>query len=245
MTGEELLASMHRVYTGCETYRDEGRILTRYLYPQGARGRPDSVQLFKTAFARPNRFRLDTWHEHPSGQAFRRAVAWGNGEEVRHWQQSGSIEGQPGALRDALILTLGVAARQALSVFALLIPERLEGWWLDCLVDLAPVVEETIGAAPCYRTEGWCTLWGEKPSPEALGVIEEMSGRFTQLTGKDPRPSESLHLPVRLWVDQSSFLLRRLSARQVQAQYQSETSVTYAAAVNCVIPESDLCVPPD
>lgn len=51
MNPEQILATMAEAYAGCATYRDTGRVSTRFLHP-GRKPRT-SIKPFRTAFVRP------------------------------------------------------------------------------------------------------------------------------------------------------------------------------------------------
>lgn len=57
MTADEVLDRLARTYAGLTTYRDAGRVVTRY-FPDGRRPHSE-VKTFTTAFARPDRFRFE------------------------------------------------------------------------------------------------------------------------------------------------------------------------------------------
>ena len=159
MTAERLLENMLAVYSKAPTYRDTGRIVTRLIYPNGARW-PDRVQVFKTAFIRPARIRLESWHLHLDGRRFGHTLAWAEGSDIRTWSQRNTGFEQRDSLYWASMHTLGLDGRAAQSLLALLfpsggesvMPDQKESWFTD-LIDVVQIEDARIGETPCYRLQ--------------------------------------------------------------------------------------------
>lgn len=61
MPAQEILAAMANRYARCNSYRDDGRVVTRYFQQR----RPYStIKPFKTAFVRPEQFRFEFRSRH-------------------------------------------------------------------------------------------------------------------------------------------------------------------------------------
>src|SRR6516165_1850998 len=84
MNPEQILAALAETYATCTTYRDTGRVETKFCRP-GQRART-SIQPFTTAFVRPNCFRFefrDRFGDAPD--EWNRYIVWAGAGSVRSW----------------------------------------------------------------------------------------------------------------------------------------------------------------
>src|SRR4051794_40464398 len=133
MTAEQILEGMAAVYAGCRTYRDTGRVHTRFLT---RRGRLDfeSTKPFRTAFVRPDRFRFEFASHFPGQAEMHRFIVHMAGRVVQTWWDLRPGVERQSRLGMALAGATGVSGGAAHTVPALLLPRRVGGRRLTDLV---------------------------------------------------------------------------------------------------------------
>jgi hypothetical protein len=82
MNPEQILEAMAEVYATCSTYRDAGRVTTRFYSADRHRPRT-SVRPFTTAFRRPDRFRFEYRERYQIEDEWDRYIVWADGSAVR------------------------------------------------------------------------------------------------------------------------------------------------------------------
>jgi hypothetical protein len=205
MTAAHILAGMLDAYTQACSYRDTARVVTRYAYPPGSRGRPDDVQVFRTAFARPDRLRFESRFLLPNGTAFGHSLPWTRGDEVRAWRQTRFSTGRSRSLMSAL----GAGGLAALPVLGLLIPDRTPGSFLTDLVRAVPLDDEPLDGVACYRLRCRCVWWDREPTEEEREGVAFVERIGTEGLGLPPLgPIE--RLPLTLWIDKQTLLVRQI-----------------------------------
>src|SRR5262249_47398083 len=123
MNPEQILAALAEVYAECRSYRDAGRVVTRFL-PAGDRRPHSSVRQFATAFVRPGRFRFEYRQRYREEDAWDRYIVWAHGAEVRTWWDVRPGVEEAKSLGMALAGATGVSGGSAHTVPALLLPDR-------------------------------------------------------------------------------------------------------------------------
>src|SRR5262245_54578520 len=171
MTPEQILAAMAQAYERCATYRDSGHVATLFLNPDGTLSHT-SLQPFRTAFVRPDRYRFE-YNDEGS-----RCIIWADGQDVLRWWDVDPGVKRPESLGLALAGATGVSGGSAHTVPALLMPEEVGGRLLTDLADLVLLGEGQIGGAACYRIRAQHIP--EPPNPEREEYIVQLTGRPMQ-----------------------------------------------------------------
>jgi hypothetical protein len=241
---EQILAKMLDVYAQAASYRDIGRVVTRYIYPAGAQGRPNAVQQFRTDFVRPDQLRFESWHLHPNQQRFGHTIVWACGGDIRRWRQSKPTFEQFDTLRQALLPAFSLSVSTLKSVAALLVPAEIEEWYLTNLSDVDLLPDEVCDGHTCYRLRARCSWRDQEPSPEEQEAIASVLARLTQVTGVPLSPERSRELPMTVWIDHCTLLIRRIESYRLEDRYAVEVIATYEPAVGVLNSEIDLSFDP-
>jgi hypothetical protein len=229
MTADQILARMGAVYAGCRSYRDTGTVRTRFPGPPGL-PEFETEQPFRTAFARPDRFRFEFSYTHPGRTTRHWYVVHTAGDEVRTWWDERPGIERPESLGLALAAAAGVSHGAAHTVPALLMPDAVGGRRLTDLAELARLEDGDLGGAGCYR------LRGRPPAPAGTHA-EDARRVFREMTGMEP-PTE--FEPVMLWIDRRTLLLRRVENRHRLPFGESAQVATYEPEVDASVPDGEL-----
>ena len=212
----KILLAMQKVYAGCKSYRDTGKV-TATIVTDG--GRAGSERPFATAFVRPGRFRFQ-FTDTGLGDRSSRYIVWSDGNEVLSWWDAKPGVRHPGSLQDALAPAAGISGGSSIRIPGLLLPEEIgEGSLL-----LAPErIEDAVDrGVSCIRIKGQ----GRK-TPYAMPT-----GPTKSVTVLD----ES----VTLWIDRAASLLRKVEEKRTFDTYHSESTTTYTPEINVEVPAADL-----
>ncbi len=212
----KILLAMQKVYAGCKSYRDTGKVVSAIVTDGGRAG---SERPFATAFVRPARFRFQ-FADTGLGDRSSRYIVWSDGHEVLSWWDAKPGVRHPGALQDALAPAAGISGGSSVRIPGLLLPEEIrEGSLL-----LAPErIEDGVDrGVTCIRIKGQ----GRK-TPYAMPT-----GPTKSVTVLD----ES----VTLWIDRATYLLRKVEENRTFDTYHSETTTTYTPEVNVEVPAAEL-----
>jgi hypothetical protein len=229
MTADQILTRMGAVYVACRSYRDSGTVRTRLPGPPG-QPEFETDQPFRTAFARPDRFRFEFSYTHPGRTARHRYVVHTAGTEMRTWwDERPGIERRE-TLGLALAAAAGVSHGAAHTVPALLTPDAVGGRRLIDLTELARLEDGDLGEAGCYR------LQGRPPAPAGTHA-DDARRVFREMTGMEPPAAFE---PVVLWIDRATLLLRRVEARHRLPFGESVQAATYDPEKDVPIPDNEL-----
>jgi outer membrane lipoprotein-sorting protein len=158
LTSRQILARMADVYANCSTYRDEGKVVSRF----------EEIS-FSTEFERPFRFRFEYTRSAPLRDRY---VIWRttSGDARSWWTIRRDLSDQPMNL--AIATATGVSAASSHHIPRLLMPDEVDGFslGLDDWVDVAVPDEETVNGRACYKLSGHypaspttaLTLWIDK-----------------------------------------------------------------------------------
>jgi hypothetical protein len=225
MSPEQLLEAMAEVYATCSTYRDAGRVTTRFHSPD-CHQPGESVRPFTTAFCRPNRFRFEYRDRFDVEDEWHRYVVWSDGPAVKTWWGLYPEGRQPESLGLALAGATGVSGGSAHTVPALLLPDRIGGHRLTELTELVSLGDVPLGEVTCYRLSGQFP-----PAPLDPAREEQALEVFAQV---GVRPQRAEHSPVTVWIDRGTLLVRRIEesvqfetfASQKVTEYEPEVGIT-------------------
>lgn len=229
MTAAELLRASAAVYAGCRTYRDRGRVVTRF---RDARGRRSfaTERPFATAFVRPDRFRFEfRGRSHPSRSPWTRYLVHADAGRVRTWWGVRPGVEEPETLSLGLAGATGVSGGSAHTVPALLLPDQIEVNTLARLTDLGRVPGGRVGSGCCHRLVG-------RPPPTVW--TDEDRDWFRANSWPTPPPSEDG--PVTVWLDAGTLLVRRIEESSRSARGSNTTVTDYAPRIDRPVAEADL-----
>jgi hypothetical protein len=220
LTPESIVLSMARVYRTCRSYRDSGEV-RGVVRVEG--GRAGSSRPFATAFVRPDRFRF-RFTDSGLGERTSSYVVWIEPEGVRAWWDA-----QPGirgveSLKEALGTASGISGGSSTRVPSLLLPRQVgEG---PPLATADRIDDGTDRGVACFRIKG---------RPRAVPYTVTTGGHV--LTVQDET--------VTLWIERSTFLLRKVEERKDYGSYTSETVTTYDPEIDVEIAPAELTfIPP-
>jgi outer membrane lipoprotein-sorting protein len=215
LTPVQILLRMGRVYRGCRSYRDSGRVTTVILTDGGRAG---SERPFSTAFVRPNQFRFQ-FTDPGLGERSSSYIVWMDGDEVRSWWDAKPGVRRNASLPEALGVAAGVSGGSSVRVPGLLLPQAMaEG---PLLVAPERIDDGVDRGVACLRIKG-----KSQKTPYTLAMGAQL------LTVED----ES----ITLWIARDSFLLRKVEEEQTFDTYHSESTTTYSPEMNVEIPASQL-----
>ncbi len=229
LSAGEILGRMASVYATCATYQDSGCVTMAFV-GGGARDRIEK-RPFSTAFVRPSRFRF----EFTEGRGHR-FLAVADGAETRTWWDV-----QPGVKSDsslelALAGATGISGGAAHTVPSLLMPDRVGGARLTELIELRRLEDAKLADADCFRIEGVRPF---ERDPERQELARQ---QVLKITGQDLGiPTYAPHV---LWVERSTFLLRRIDDSVQHATYRTETTTTYEPRLDAAVAERQLAFDP-
>ncbi len=212
MTSERTLAAMAETYARCATYRDSGRVLTRFLHPDGTLDRV-AERPFRTAFVRPDRFRFEFRDRLNDASRWFRFIAWAQGEDVGMWWDARPGVRRPGSLGLALAAASAVSGGSSHAVPALLLPGRGIGPRLADLADVVSLGDGEVGGAGCHRLQGSFPL---------------------------PQEGRQEASPMTLWVDRGTLLIRRIELSAQAEGTRTEVVMDYHPEAGVAIGDDEL-----
>jgi hypothetical protein len=234
LSAGEILERMATTYATCKTYQDSGWVTTIFIRGDGQR---TDKKPFSTAFVRPTRFRFE-FKSSFDGHTWHRYLVCADGADARTWWDIQPGVTQQPSLALGLAGATGVSGGSAHTVPALLMPDTIGGKRLTDLTQLKRLGDAKIGEVDCFRIQG--TLVIEVDPAERERHRQEMM----KVTGKD-RGSPARG-PETLWIDRSTFLLRRIDEQTQFDDFRTESITTYEPLVDVEIADSQLRFdPPD
>jgi hypothetical protein len=124
----------------------------------------------------------------------------------------------------------GVSGGSARTIPVLLMPDSIEGRRLTELTELKRLEDAKLGGVDCYRIKGKF-----KVDPAEREAFRKS---LKKVTGKDPTPSK--RGPETLWIDKSSFLLRRIDKETQFDSFRTESTTTYEPLIDERIADKQL-----
>ncbi len=240
MTPEQLLANMLDVYASSGTYRDVGRLL-KYFMPVGyeVERRPSAVE-FRTAYARPGRLRFEERHYHTNGECFSHKISWADRSDVRRWTH------RDRSLRPRNLLgAFSAVIHTVHPVVGLLTEGQVEGG-LTNLTRPILLPDEVLEGVACHRVRCRCSWWDYTPTPEEQSQIDNDIEFLTQVTGMSVPPGRTVHLPLTVWIDCGTLLIRRVESRTITDRASHEQVMTCQPEVGVALDPVELLFdPPD
>ncbi|MGE5235534.1 MAG: hypothetical protein ACM3O7_04180 [Acidobacteriota bacterium] len=219
MSAVAIALKMERTYRECHSYRDTGEVTSLSITDGGRYG---SERPFATAFVRPDRF-LFRFTDTGLGDRSSSYVVWMSGAEVHSWYDAKPGLRTPASLGEALGVAAGLSSGSSIRVPGLLLPNLVDGG----ATLIAP--ERTEDASDrdvvCLRIRGQ-----SRKTPYTISMGDRT------LTVK----AET----ITLWIDRSSFLLRKVEESRTLDTYRSETTTTYTPEVNVAVPDEQLTFSP-
>lgn len=219
MTAHDIIRAMGEVYSGCRTYSDTGSVRTEFH--SGSHRDHETVRPFRTAFVRPDRFRFqysDRESDRPDTVCFVVAV---NGPRLEEWWGYGEGEASE-SLSMALAGATGVSGGSAHTVPTLLMPDQISGRRLTDPAEFTRLEDGESDGVGCYRISRWLPV-----DPE---MKEEYRQEALKITGRLPPESESD--PEIIWLDKSTFLIRRIDETTRFPDFRSVDVTTYRPVLN-------------
>jgi hypothetical protein len=215
----KILLTMSRTYAGCRSYRDTGKVKTRAKMEDSSFG---SDVPFATAFVRNGPFRFQ-FTDSGLGEGASLCILWWNGSEVQSWWDAKPGVRRSDSLQQALDVASGISTGASLRVPGMLLPAVVGSG--PPLVDPERIADDVLANAACFRIKG-----KTRATP-----YTETSGSST-VTVKDE--------VVTLWIDRSTFLLRKVEEDRTLDSYKSTRTTGYTPEVNVDIPADQLAFNP-
>jgi hypothetical protein len=173
-SAQKIMDGVFSVYASCDTYADEGQVRTVFLEKSERR---IVIKPFKTAFARPGRFRFE-FKLRRGDEGWDRFIAWQQDGTVRSWSAFDKrVKGEEW-LPAVLVKFTGISNKAALTIPLLLMPDLLKARSLSSLTGLRLDGEEKIDGRPAYRVKGeyprnnTATVWVDKEKLLVLRIHE-------------------------------------------------------------------------
>jgi outer membrane lipoprotein-sorting protein len=223
-----ILERMETTYATCETYQDSGFVTTVFIRDDGQRRNKIP---FSTAFVRPTRFRFEFKNSH-DGQNWRRYIVWADGADLRTWWDIRPGVVQPPSLSLGLAGATGVSGGSAHTVPALLMPDSIGGRRLTDLTQLRRLEDAKLDGVDCFRIQGSMRI---EIDPAELERRRQLTLR---VTGRDL--PNAISGPEMLWIDKSTFLLRRIDKQTQFDDFRTESTTIYEPLINSAIADSQL-----
>jgi outer membrane lipoprotein-sorting protein len=215
LSAAEILEQMAKVYAKCKTYQDTGCVTIVFTI---ADGQHTDKRPFSTAFVRPDRFRFE-FKSSFDGSKWQRYIVWAEGKDVRTWWDIQPGVEKQSSLSMGLAGPTGVSGGSAHTIPVLLMPDSIGGERLTDLAELKRLEDAKLGGVDCYRIKGKSVI---KVDP---GERERLRKEVKKVTGKGATTSK--RGPETLWIDKSSFLLRRIDAEYQLGSSRAESTTTY------------------
>ncbi len=214
-TAVTILRAMEKVYASCRTYRDSGAVRTGIVTDGGRAG---SDRPFTTAFVRPGRLRF-SFTDPGLGERASSYIVWSDGADVRAWWDAKPGVRRPRSLQAALAPAAGISGGSSVRIPGLLLPAELgEG---PLLIAPERIEDGDDRGVACFRSRG-----ESRKTPYTLS----MGARVLTVR------SES----VTVWLDRSTFLVRKVQETRTFDTYTSESTTTYAPEIDVEIPPAQL-----
>jgi hypothetical protein len=232
MNPEEILAAMAEMYATCTSYRDAGRVTTRFIDRDG-RSRT-SIKPFTTAFVRPDRFRFE--YRDRIGEAdgeWDRYLIWAEGGWVRAWWDVRPGVEEPESLDLALAGATGVSGGSAHAVPSLLLRGAVTGSRLPRLVGVVSLGDTDLDGVACYRLRGILGLPPVDPAQQ-----EREHEELFRATGV--RLERVERDPVTVWIDRGTLLVRRIQEETRFETFRTENRTDYEPEIGVAITDREL-----
>lgn len=142
LTTREILSRMRDVYANCTSYRDEGKVISRF----------EEIS-FATVFERPSSFRFE--YKRSGGRSDHYIIWRTSPGDARSWWTI-RPETREATMSLAIAGATGVSAASSHNIPRLLMPDEVSGFSfaLDNWVDPSAPEEETVSGRLCYKLSG-------------------------------------------------------------------------------------------
>jgi hypothetical protein len=159
LTARDILSRMRDVYANCTSYRDEGKVVSRF----------EEIS-FATVFERPSSFRFE--YRRSGGRSDHYIIWRTSPGDARSWWTI-RPETRSVSMSLAIAGATGVSAASSHNIPRLLMPDEVGGFSfaLDNWVDSTAPEEETVSGRLCYKLSGHYPL--SPTSPVSLWVDKE------------------------------------------------------------------------
>lgn len=218
LTDVQIVELAKRAYARCDSYRDSGVIVTTFVSDES---QWTAEKPFTTAFARPDRFRLEL-KDKSLGDPPPISIIWAAGEDVRTWSDQDPGVNTPASLAQALAAATGTSQGVSYRVPSLLLPGDAPTGKppLDLNYALRIGDEEEAGYG-CFRIRGQSIR-----TPRTLGEGEQaVVLRENSMT---------------IWIDKQSYLVRRVEETNVYETFRTDMVTTYSPEIDVEIPSEEL-----
>lgn len=234
MNPQQILAATAEGYAACASYRDAGRVVTRFVSP-GGRTRT-SVKPFATAFVRPSRFRFEYRERFGDADEWDRYLVWAGGGHVRTWWTVRPGVEESASLGSALAAATGVSGGASRTVPALLMPGAVSGRLVD-LGEITWLGDADLGGVACYRLGGRIA-----PARVDLTRDERHSEEVRRLTGRPLERAE--RSPLTVWIDRGTLLVRRIEEDVRFETFRTECVTEYEPQAGVAVRDGELAFDP-
>ncbi len=212
----EILLRAAERYRDCRSYQDEGLVLTRFErtdHPQETR------KAFKTAFARPGRFRFEFSEAGLMGTETR-YIVWMHGQDVKSWWTLGKGPEPVHDLARAIAGATGVSGSSAYTIPSVLMKEAAwkGGVWTDP-AGAYRISDGTLGPDVCFRIQ---RLISTPAGNNEVLPIPATKGKRTY------------------WIRQADHLLLRIDGETDFGSFFTRVTTTYSPILDRPVPESAL-----
>ena len=155
LTAKEILVSCAVTYATCRSYEDSGEHTTVFVKGPRSWNRHTTIQRFRTAFVRPDRFLFEFAHVAVGPeQEWTRAVCWNDGKSIRSWSTLAGEEKTHESLPMALGSSGGISGGVSLFSPRLLLPTQETKSPLPEEDRARLIGRERIDAFECFILEG-------------------------------------------------------------------------------------------
>ena len=214
----KILLKMKRVYAGCRTYRDSGTVRTASVTEESRFG---SETPFTTAFVRPGPFRFE-FVDTGLGDRSSKVILWWNGAEVHSWWDAQPGERLSESLQQALDAASGISGGASLRIPGLLLPSIVGAG--APLVGPERLSDADDRGVACFRIAG-----------------KSRATPYTQTTGSITVTVQDE--AVTLWIDRSTFLLRKVEDVKTLSTYRMTRTTTYTPELDTDLTPEQLATP--
>lgn len=210
---ERIIDQMISVYASCDSYVDEGEVVTIFIKENGNR---TVIKPFSTAFVRPSNFRFE-YKDRRGENEWNSYIIWKEADLIKTWWSIQPTVKNPENLNLATAAAAGVSSLSSVTIPNLLISELHNYNRFKTLKDLKLVGEETVNGNLAYKIEATqadknpITLWIDKNN--SLLVKTFQTRKFEDQTKKAEDPTK---------------------------KFETATTTTYKSQINIRVPEDKL-----
>jgi hypothetical protein len=206
---------------------DTGCVLTNYQRSKHPAVDWKNKKPFKTAFVRPDRFRFEFSDSFPNSTKYHRYIIAATGSDVSTWWDIRPGVERAESLSMAIAGATGVSSGSAYEIPTLLMRDLFPPKTNWSHVEFARLDDGEIEDSLTFRIERRYRI-----DPAAQQIMRDEA---TKALGWSP--PEFDHLPDVFWIDQRSFLIRRIDHSFRHRFFDSDSVTTYEPLINEAVPD--------